>query len=98
MINIEVESYPFFSGQALVTEVDEILTKADFVAIFTDCQYVGQFNIIYIKRDLLNDVSEELRKSYVTLKYINFSLIDFLRIFFSRFNLNKMSKRLILKS
>jgi len=81
LIKIEVETYPYFAGQALATEIDDYLAGFGFVAIIADAEYKEQFNLIYIKKDCLDAISEDLRHAWMELNNIRFSIVDFLKYF-----------------
>ena len=77
LIKIEVEDVELFTDQKwLVHSVNEFLEKNDFVPVFRDFEYVGQFNIIYVKKIFLEEIitlvdsSKENLKKQIGLKKI----------------------------
>lgn len=91
LINIEVESNPYFSGQALATEINDVLSGFGLVPVLTDCESVDQFNVVYIREELLDKVSEDLRNSWIDLSRIKFSFFDWIYFAF----IYKLKERLL---
>lgn len=62
----EVESAPFWKDQALADAVMAQATEAGFVPIARDCQKWFQYNVLFVKRELLEiPVYEQLVTRYV---------------------------------
>lgn len=52
-IFIEIEQVKFWENQSMITEVNEFLCSVGFVPIARDFEYENQFNVVYIKQDIL---------------------------------------------
>lgn len=69
LIKIEVEDVELFTHQKwLVHNVNEFLEKNDFVPVFRDFEYVGQFNIIYVRKNFLEETVTLVSSSKENLK------------------------------
>jgi len=72
ILKIEVESFLFFEGQALSTEVADHLSAIGFEAIIVDAEYEQQFNVVFVKRGVIDSLAFELGKSLEKMNAINF--------------------------
>lgn len=52
-IFIEMEEVSFWQNQSLVTEVNRYLCNLGFVPIARDFEYENQFNVVYVKEEIL---------------------------------------------
>lgn len=58
LIMIEVETQQLWSGQAVLADVDKVLVSHGFVPVLRDVEYVGQFNLIYVRGSDVNLLDE----------------------------------------
>ncbi len=56
VIFVEVEDHPFWTGQKLSGEVRTLLARSGFIPLARDFQYKQQYNVIYAKPDLCDEV------------------------------------------
>ena len=74
MIKIEVETYPYFKGQALCTEINDYLMSFGFSPILVDDEYKQQFNVIFVKKQLIDILSLELKDMFDRMSTISFGV------------------------
>ena len=60
VIFIEMEQVAFWENQSMITEVNEFLCNYNFVPIARDFEYENQFNVVYVKRDILYSPSVDI--------------------------------------
>lgn len=53
VIFIEVEQVKFWENQMLVSDINKFLCDSGFIPIARDFEYENQFNIVYVKEDIL---------------------------------------------
>ncbi len=53
---VEVEDRPFWEGQVLSSEVKVLLSNAGFVPIARDFEYSGQYNMLFVARERMQDI------------------------------------------
>jgi FkbM family methyltransferase len=66
-IKIEVETRQFWSGQSLVSQLNDFLTGHGFVPVLRDIEYAGQYNIIFVRDVHASSLDEELVQSWFRL-------------------------------
>lgn len=59
---IEVESREFWPNQTLASGVAEVLAGHGFVAVARDSQFGEQYNVIFVRNDLVDSGAERLRQ------------------------------------
>jgi hypothetical protein len=66
---IEVEQYPYWSGQWLFWDVQKYLATHGLIPVARDFEYPHQFNVLFIAQTLLHDISvrDELAQYYSKL-------------------------------
>lgn len=66
---IEVEEYPYWSGQWLFWDVQRYLATHGLIPVARDFEYPHQFNVLFIAQTLLHDISvrHELERYYSKL-------------------------------
>ncbi|OOV08755.1 hypothetical protein RF819_20580 [Rhodoferax fermentans] len=70
MVFVEVESQSYWKNQRLDVDVIEFMMNNGFVPVARDFEYEGQYNLIFLKRDIFRSsiVQEELFKFFSTIK------------------------------
>lgn len=58
MLFVEVESEAFWKEQKTATDIDDFLSKHKFTPVIRDIQSAGQFNLLYVRDDLLDECDE----------------------------------------
>ncbi len=58
VIFVEVEDVARWEGQSLSFEVNDLLTTNGFTPVMRDAEFVGQYNILYIRREMAMAVAE----------------------------------------
>lgn len=53
VIFIELEQIPFWKDQVLVSDINRFLCELGFIPVARDFEYENQFNVVYIKEDIL---------------------------------------------
>lgn len=51
---IEVEEKPHWAGQWMAGDVEDFLSKLGFIAVARDFEYEDQYNIIFVKKEVLH--------------------------------------------
>ncbi|MDA9020192.1 FkbM family methyltransferase [Flavimaricola sp.] len=76
LIKIEVEDKDFFTGQVwLVRDIYKHLKELGYDAVFRDFEYIGQYNLLFVKGDMLRKVNEGLVRNFKGIRPIPISLI-----------------------
>lgn len=60
MVFVEVEYTPMWIGQATSSSVHSLLTQSGFTPVARDAEYERQYNIIYVKEHVVDEVLEEV--------------------------------------
>lgn len=58
LIYVEVETFEFWEKQKLAPDVDDFLQKNNFTPVIRDMQSINQFNLLYVRDDLLAKCDE----------------------------------------
>ena len=69
VILIEVEQHEFWKDQCLCGEINKILFENGFVSIARDFEYEHQYNIVYVKNDMLDKKSVDIPLSMFYTRY-----------------------------
>lgn len=76
LIKIEVEDECFFSGQAwLANDVYKHLKGLGYELVFRDFEYIGQYNLLFVKGDMLEQVNTRLLRNFIEIRPISVSLM-----------------------
>ena len=57
-IFVEVEDVEMWEGQSLSSDVHDLLTTNGFTPVMRDAEYVGQYNVLYVRREMVTAVAE----------------------------------------
>lgn len=60
VLKMEVEAKAFWKSQSLVWNVNDFLTSLGYVPVLRDMEYVGQYNLIYVRAGLAENIEEIL--------------------------------------
>jgi FkbM family methyltransferase len=98
LIKIEVEEIEKFKGQSFLSEdIESFLGDYNFVPIFRDFEYDYQYNVLYIKKDLLDQVSNQVKQSIKKSTINSISLIKIVRLIIKKKLIVFEIKSLIIK-
>lgn len=83
LIKIEVEEIEKFKDQSFLSkDIESFLHDYSFVPIFRDFEYDYQYNVLYIKKDLLDQVSNQVKQSIKKSTIHSISLIKIVHLIF----------------
>ena len=87
-----------FKGQSFLSEdIESFLGDYSFVPIFRDFEYDYQYNVLYIKKDLLDQVSNQVKQSIKKSTINSISLIKIVRLIIKKKLIVFEIKSLIIK-
>jgi hypothetical protein len=70
ILKVEVETEPYWEGQVLADQVDNLLTECGFTPVLRDIEYANQYNVIYVRRELSPGLDEMLIHQWAKLAAI----------------------------
>lgn len=79
-IKIEVEEREFFGGQLwLDTDIENFLYKFNFIPVFLDFERTYQYNIIFVKKDILELITKNVESSFEASVQKNLSFLNIMK-------------------
>jgi len=79
LIYVEVETFQFWHNQHLASDVDEFLERNSFTPVIRDLQSKDQFNLIYVRNDLLSQCDDLVYEYWRELPKLGLGLITSFR-------------------
>ncbi|MEH6592447.1 MAG: FkbM family methyltransferase [Halioglobus sp.] len=80
ILKVEVETFPFFEGQALCTEINDFLCSMGFRPVIVDAEYPRQYNIVFVKEKAIDDLAADIEKSFGQMTAITFNFHKFISL------------------
>jgi FkbM family methyltransferase len=76
VVKVEVETKRFWQGQALASEVHRFLSRFRYRAVLRDIEYANQYNLIYVREELVDGMEEILMQCWRELANLEFDWAD----------------------
>jgi len=77
-VKVEVEERMFWMNQKTAGDVNKFLTQFGFIPVSRDIEYEQQYNVIYLKQELVELCAPTLSKSLEALSKIKLNLFEIL--------------------
>jgi len=74
VLKVEVENISFWENQSLVRDVDNYLANFGYKATLRDIEWNGQYNLIYVKENLIDHIDDILIDCWRELAWLKLSL------------------------
>lgn len=75
IVKIELENQEFFRGQDLAETIDEKMRAFGFIPVFCDFEFAHQFNVVYVRKLLIDSISTELSTAHQKVQRLGLGLL-----------------------
>ena len=90
IIKIEMESEVLWTNQKTFIDLNNLLNKYDFELVYRDIQRTNQFNAVYVKRDYLYLIKDEIINYWSDFLNLKFSYINYMYLAYGKLHKLKL--------